>query len=434
MSNASSTELRSLVNSRPMTSFQVASISLCVVINMLDGFDVLVMSFAASSVSAEWDLSSGGLGMLLSAGLVGMALGSISLGPLGDRLGRRLLVLTCLVIVTIGMLLSSQAADTSQLIAFRFITGLGIGGMLATLNTMVSELANDAKRGLCISVLQSAYPMGAIIGGIISVYLLSEFGWRSLFIFGGLASLLMIPIAYFTLPESMDYLISRGDKNSIEQINHLAEKMQLPKIEATHTPDEQASHGNLKSLLSDAYREKTWLIWCAFFCLMFAFYYVVSWTPKLLVDAGLTTAQGISAGIYLQLGGIVGAINLGMLSSRLNVYRLTSGYLVMCVVSMLVFGLADLTLLGLMICASIMGFFLIGAMIGLYTIAPALYPATRRVTGIGWAIGIGRIGAILSPVIGGVLLASGLAPFQSIGVFAAPLLIAAVAVWRIGPK
>ena len=431
MSDVTAEELRSMVNTRPMTFFQITSIGLCVVINMLDGFDVLVMSFAASSVSAEWDLSSGDLGLLLSAGLIGMAVGSVWLGPYGDRFGRRLLVLTCLIIITLGMLVSSQVANKYELVGFRFITGLGIGGMLATLNTMVSELSNDRKRGLCISILQSAYPMGAIVGGIISVYLLSEFGWRSLFMFGGLSSLAMIPIAYWVLPESMDFLLSRGDKQSVDRINELSRKMDLPVIGMTIPSEERQADVNLKTLLSQPYTQKTCFIWCAFFCLMYAFYYVVSWTPKLLVDAGLTTTQGISAGIYLQVGGILGAVSLGALAARFDVNRLTAGYLVMSVVSMMVFGMGELSLVSLMACASIMGFFLIGAMIGLYTIAPALYPASQRVTGIGWAIGVGRVGAILSPLIGGVLLSYGLSSSESISFFAFPLLIASFVVYRM---
>ena len=157
MVQMSAADVRGAINDRPMSPFQIAVVALCVIINMLDGFDVLVMSFAASSVSEEWQLSPGDLGLLLSSGLVGMAIGSVWMAPYGDRVGRRLLVLGCLAIVTVGMLCSSQAADKHQLAAFRFITGLGIGGMLATLNTMVSEFSSGARRGLCISVLPVSY-------------------------------------------------------------------------------------------------------------------------------------------------------------------------------------------------------------------------------------------------------------------------------------
>tara|TARA_B100001093_G_C26479318_1_gene864130 strand:- start:255 stop:755 length:501 start_codon:yes stop_codon:yes gene_type:complete len=164
---------------------------------------------------------------------------------------------------------------------------------------------------------------------------------------------------------------------------------------------------------------------------MFAFYYVVSWTSKLLVDAGLSTAQGISANIYIMTGGIIGSVILGLLTQRYDVTKLTSTYLLLCVVAMAVFGLADLELVGLLISASFMGFFLIGAMIGLYTIAPDLYPSTHRATGMGWAIGVGRIGAIISPFFGGVLLDLGLVSDQVIIIFSLPLIVAAYTVKTI---
>ncbi len=431
MVQMSATDVRGAINDRPMSPFQIAVVALCVIINMLDGFDVLVMSFAASSVSEQWQLSPADLGLLFSSGLVGMAIGSVWMAPYGDRVGRRLLVLGCLAIVTVGMLCSSQAADKHQLAAFRFVTGLGIGGMLATLNTMVSEYSSAARRGLCISVLQSAYPLGAILGGIVSVYLLGEFGWRSLFLFGGLASLCMLPLAYWKLPESLDFLLSKDRDGTLVEINRLTEKMRLPRVDRIDPASDDAPSAGLKVLLEDPYRRSSALIWSAFFCLMFGFYYVVSWTPKLLVDAGLTTAQGISAGIYLQLGGIVGALSLGLLTARYPVARLTPLYLLMSVVSMLVFGFADLALPSLMLCAAVMGFCLIGAMIGLYTIAPSLYPVSHRVTGMGWAIGIGRLGAIVSPLIGGMLLVWGFSAGQSMLVFALPLLLAALATFNI---
>ncbi|MAR33711.1 MAG: MFS transporter, partial [Porticoccaceae bacterium] len=200
MNHVSSADIHVEINERPMSPFQIGVIGLCVMINMLDGFDVMVMPFAAASVSEEWQLSQVFLGLLLTSALVGMAIGSLVLAPFGDVWGRRKLMLLCLCIVTVGMLLSSQVDSSFQLMIFRFLTGLGIGGMLATLNTLVSEFSNNARRGLSISILQSAFPLGAIVGGVISVYLISEYGWRSLFLFGALASMIMIPLVYWKMP------------------------------------------------------------------------------------------------------------------------------------------------------------------------------------------------------------------------------------------
>ena len=431
MNHVSSADIHVEINERPMSPFQIGVIGLCVMINMLDGFDVMVMPFAAASVSEEWQLSQVFLGLLLTSALMGMAIGSLVLAPFGDVWGRRKLMLLCLCIVTLGMLLSSQVDTSSQLMIFRFLTGLGIGGMLATLNTLVSEFSNNARRGLSISILQSAFPLGAIVGGVTSVYLISEYGWRSLFLFGALASMIMIPLVYWKMPESLDFLLSKESDGVPLDVNRLRQKMGLSEIDSYEMVGQKERSGGLKVILNKPFWQSTYLIWLSFFCLMFAFYYVVSWTSKLLVDAGLTTAQGISANIYVMTGGIVGSVVLGLLTWRYDVTRLTALYLLLCVVSMSVFGMASLGLVSLMICASVMGFFLVGAMIGLYTISPSLYPATHRVTGMGWAIGVGSIGAIISPFFGGVLLNWGFQTSQIIVIFAFPLLLAAIAIWRI---
>ena len=431
MVDSTVSEVRQELDSRPMGSFQMMAVAMCCALNMLDGFDVMVMPFAASSVADEWQLTPTFLGIMLTAALFGMAVGSLTIAPMGDRLGRRKLVLVCLALVTLGMMASSQAMHGEHLVLYRFLTGLGIGGMLATLNTLVSEFSNRSKRGLCISVLQSSFPLGAILGGLISVYLVSNFGWRALFLFGAVASACMMPLVYWKLPESLDFLLSHQSESALSEIKRLGGKMGLSE-ENFSGPHENAYQSNgLKAILVEPFKRSTYSIWTGFFCLMFAFYYVVSWTSKLLVDAGLSTAQGISANIYIMTGGIIGSVILGLLTQRYDVTKLTSTYLLLCVVAMAVFGLADLELVGLLISASFMGFFLIGAMIGLYTIAPDLYPSTHRATGMGWAIGVGRIGAIISPFFGGVLLDLGLVSDQVIIIFSLPLIVAAYTVKTI---
>jgi benzoate transport len=414
-----------------MSVFQIQTVFICTLINMLDGFDVLVMSFAAASVSSEWTLSPYQLGILLSAGLFGMAIGSISLGALADRLGRKRLVNICLVIITAGMFASAYSENQEQLLAFRFVTGIGIGGMLATLTTLVSEYSNESSRGLCIGFLQSGYPLGALLGGIVSVYLIDSFGWRSLFIFGGSLSLIMLPFVFWKLPESLDFLLLRGNQADKSKIQQILTKLQIETSEFLHTTEENEKKADWISLFSSDSRANTLYLWTCYFLLMFSFYFVVSWTPKLLVDAGLTTGQGISAGVYLQAGGLVGAISLGLLGYKFKVPILTSVFFCCGVAAMLFYGLVELSLVYLMLVAAVMGFFLIGAMIGLYTIAPSVYPANVRVSGVGLAIGIGRIGAIVAPLAGGIILNSGYSTDEIFVIFSIPLILAALAVYKI---
>ena len=422
---------RGEINSRNMSVFQIQTVFICALINMLDGFDVLVMSFAAASVSSEWTLTPYQLGILLSAGLFGMAIGSISLGALADRLGRKRLVNICLVIVTAGMFASAYSENQEQLLAFRFVTGIGIGGMLATLTTLVSEYSNESSRGLCIGFLQSGYPLGALLGGIVSVYLIDSFGWRSLFIFGGSLSLIMLPFVFWKLPESLDFLLLRGNQGDKSKIQQILTRLQIETSEFLHTTEENEKKADWISLFSSDSRANTLYLWTCYFLLMFSFYFVVSWTPKLLVDAGLTTGQGISAGVYLQAGGLVGAISLGLLGYKFKVPILTSVFFCCGVAAMLFYGLVELSLVSLMLVAAVMGFFLIGAMIGLYTIAPSVYPANVRVSGVGLAIGIGRLGAIVAPLAGGIILNSGYSTDEIFVIFSIPLILAALAVYKI---
>ncbi len=425
-------DVRKSINTGKMNSFQVQTVLLCTFINMLDGFDVLVMSFAASSVAAEWGLSPVDLGFLLSSGLIGMALGSVSLGSMADSLGRRKLINLCLIIISVGMLASAFSRSQPQLLFLRFLTGLGIGGMLATLTTLVSEFSNDERRGLCIGVLQSGYPLGALLGGFISVSLIEQFGWRSLFLFGGSVSLLLLPIVIWKLPESLDFLLPRLDSKDKLRASKILEKLNLTMAENTEgAPQIEAGSNWRKCFNPESTKRNTLLIWASYFLLMYSFYFVVSWTPKLLVDSGLTTSQGISAGVYLQTGGLLGAIAIGLLGARIKVAALTAFFFLCGVVSMLCYGLGDLPLLALMALSGVMGFFLIGAMIGLYTIAPALYPFSVRVTGVGLAIGVGRLGAIAAPLVGGLVLNVGFSNGVVYALFAVPLVLAAASVYGI---
>ncbi len=420
--------VRAQLNSREMSLGQWEVVLLCTAINMLDGYDVLVMSFAAAPVAADWRLDPASLGLLLSAGLIGMALGSILLGSLADALGRKRLVHICLVTVTIGMVASAYAQSQPQLLALRFVTGVGIGGMLATLTTLVSEYSNDKRRGICMGLLQSGYPLGALLGGMIAAQIIQFADWRSLFLFGGGLSALLLPLVIARLPESLDFL-SRSDTSVAENTKkRLLERFGLSEPRPSVVEESGRSVSGWRSCFTPAeVRRNTLLLWSCYLALMFSFYFVVSWTPKLLVEAGLSTSQGISAGATLQAGGLIGALVMGLLGSRYAVKRLVAWFFALSVVSILAYGWVDGELAVLLILSATMGFFLIGAMIGLYTIGPALYDSKSRVTGVGLAIGVGRLGAIVAPLVGGFMLEANLDVNLIYALFAAPLVLAGFA-------
>jgi len=425
-------DIKNQIDNSPVTRFQVISIALCSVINMIDGFDMLVMAFTAAALSDDWGVTKTELGVLFGAGIAGMGLGSLIVAPYGDKFGRRTLTIVCLCVITTGMLVSALSQSVNQLIVLRFVTGLGIGGILANINILVAEYSNRKFRSFAISVLQSGHAIGAIVGGSISVYLINDFGWKAAYVFGGFLSLLMVPAALLFLPESLDFLMSKRPKGALKKINHVLIKCNRePLTDIPVIPIEERAGAGIKSLFVDDLTRNTLMLWLAYFTVQFSLYFVVSWTPKLLVDSGFSNAQGISGGVIFQTGALTGVLMLGYIATYYNLTRLTAVYIFSGFVMMLLFANASAGLTLLMIYMLVMGFFLPGALVGLYAITPCLYKAYNRSTGMGWAIGIGRIGAIISPVLAGVLLDWGWDNSVSFLLFAMPLLMATSAVLLI---
>ncbi len=334
-------QIQHVVDKSPMSAFQVFAVGICVFINMLDGFDVLVMAFTASSIAEDWGVPNSSLGILFSAGLFGMAAGSLFIAPYGDRFGRRSVILLCLITISVGMFLSAISQSVWQLTLIRAITGLGIGGMLASVNVLVAEYSSTRRRAFCISLLQGGYPIGATIGGIITVFLISSYGWRSAFVFGGLVSTAIIPFILWQLPESLDYLAVKQPPNALKKINSALYRMGHDLLEALPAPipPEKQLPQNVTSLLKPSIRRSTLLIWTAFFMVMFSFYFTLSWTPKLLVEAGLSREQGISGSVVINMGGVIGALVLGYLASRLDLQKLIGNYMIACAALTFLFGL-----------------------------------------------------------------------------------------------
>jgi benzoate transport len=431
-------KIREIIDAGPMSRFQVLAVAICVGLNMLDGFDVLVMAFTGPAISADWGLKGAQLGVLLSAGLFGMAGGSLFLAPWADRFGRRAIILLSLVIISVGMLLSAAAQNVAQLAALRVVTGIGIGGILAGISVITAEYASTKWRSNAISLQVIGYPIGATIGGSIAAILITQYGWRSAFLFGAIASVVMIPVVILHLPESLDFLLVKQPRNALQRLNALLRRLQHAEVARMPEPpatERELAQGNpLAGLFTSALARSTLLIWISFFLLMFTFYFVLSWTPKLLVAAGLSPKQGITGGVLLNLGGIIGGGLFGYISSKMNLRKLTAAYFAIGAGMLVLFGLVASELTLAFVVALIMGAFIFGCMAGLYSLAPILYPTGVRTTGMGWAIGIGRIGAIVAPTLVGFLIDGGWKTSDLYYVCALPLVAAMVTVLALGDR
>lgn len=416
------------INNTPMSGFQVLAVTVCLAINMLDGYDVLVMSFTAPFVASDWFLSQTVTGWLLSASPIGMAFGSLFLAPLADLYGRRRMTLLSLTAVTAGMLASAMAADYPQLIALRFFTGLGIGAMLASLTVVVSEYSSNRRRTLALIILQAGFPAGAMIWGIVAAPIILGYGWRWAFVFGGALSGLMIPVAMAALPESLDYLLTSRPPDALEKVNRVLKRMgktvvkELDKV--THA---RPARAKLNSLFRHGRARNTLLIWVCFFCTLLVFYFFMSWTPKLLIDAGLSEGAGLSGGILLNGGAIFGGVVLALMASRIPLNRLQSGYALIGGLFMIAFGAFAGELYTALALAFLVGLFGTGCIMGAYAAVPQMYPPEVRTTGTGVAIGVGRWGGVAAPTAAGMLLDAGWTGPELYFIFAIPLFMAAAA-------
>jgi benzoate transport len=410
-----------------LNAFRIRVIAVCTILQALDGFDVLSMAFAAPALSEAWQLSASELGLLISAALVGMASGSLLVAPLGDRFGRRPISLLCLSLITLGMLLSAFARNAAELGAFRVLTGIGVGGLVPTLNVITAEYAPSRWRSAVSGLQATGYPIGATIGGGIATFLIATYSWRAAFLFGGLASALMLPVVACSIPESMEFLAARRPARALDRLNALRRRMhldlidELPQLPAIPKPLRRGVAVNLPARSASA-------LSLAFFFLMLGISAVQSWTPKLLIDGGLSQQQGLSVGVVLNLGGIFGGLLVSVCAVRFSMRRLEIIWLALGALLMALFGWLSTQLSWAFGIALVMGVALSASIIGLCALGPTIFPAQARASGMGVSIGVGRIGAILAPLCAGALLDHGWKAAQLYYIFAVPIVLALLSI------
>ncbi len=421
--------IRQLIDEKPVSSLQLQVIFACFALNMLDGFDVLAIAFTAPTISQEWQLTPYALGIIFSAGLIGMTLGAAFIAPFTDVIGRRAMILLSLCAISVSMALTGMTTNATQMIIMRVITGLGIGSILASLTSLVAEYTPSRKRNLGVGFMQVGYPLGASFGGFIAVWLLGLSGWQAVFYFGSALSLLAVFCTYFFLPESLEFLSSRQPAGALRKINRILTRMGWPHIQAMPEALASAVKPSVKRLLTPDYRRWTLLLWCGFFMSFLTLYFLFSWVPKITVDAGLPVDKGIYIGTALNFGAFLGGTLLGYLSDRFGVRPLIIWFFIGGIISMVLFGFSPAKVELLLVLAFLIGFCVLGGFVGFYISSARLYHTEIRATGVGWSIGAGRTGAIIGPYLGGVFINLGYPINVNFIIFAIPLALSCVAIY-----
>lgn len=397
------------IDSAPIGSFQIKVVALCALVALLDGLDIQAMAIATPRIAEQWGMPTADFAPVLSASFAGIMVGTILLGFLGDRFGRRRVVLTAFLAVGVASILTAWAQSITQLIILRFLTGAAIGGCLPNVTALTTEYIPSRRAGTAVTLMYSAVPLGGVLGSLLAADLIALVDWQGIFILGGVAPFLISILLWRSLPESVRYLVgTSGEEARVAKI--------LARIDQNYTPaagdrfeldHQMASRGSVVELMRDGRATATVLLWLIFFFSMSVMYLMNSWLPSIFTASGWPMADAIRTLAFFQLGGIVGGLLNGWLLDRLGAPRVLFGAFVFGTLALLGLGLMDADVGGQQVLVTAAGFGIIGAQLVLTALAAIVYPTAIRATGVGWALGVGRLGAVLSPYLGGLAIGLG---------------------------
>jgi benzoate transport len=398
---------KSIIDHGAMSVAQWLAVLVTVGLNGMDGFDVLSISFASPGIAKDWGLDKATLGWVLSMELVGMALGSVLLGGVADKIGRRPTILGCLLAMTVGMFGASLADGVSTLLVWRLLTGLGIGGMLASINAAAAELSSQRWRSLAVALMVIGYPLGGVIGGTVVQRLLGGGTWHDVFIFGGSVTAAFIPAVWFLVPESVDFLDRRRKPGALETINRILARFGHESMAALTPETAESARRSVMDIFKPGLIVATVLITLGYFAHVTSFYFIIKWVPKLVVDMGFAPKAAAGVLTWANVGGASGVAIFGLIATRVGLKALTIVTLVGSSVMVVWFGRGSPDLAALASTVAIAGLFINSAIAGYYLLFAKVFPTHVRATGTGFAIGVGRGGAVLAPILAGYLFQAG---------------------------
>jgi MFS transporter, AAHS family, 4-hydroxybenzoate transporter len=416
-----------IIDQRPMGRYQIWTMALCGMVIVLDGFDTQSIGFLAPSMADTLRVPVKTFGPIFAAALVGLMISSMLSGPIADRWGRKWPIVACTLIFGTFAMLTARSTSFDQLLAFRFLTGLGLGGALSNSVALMSEYAPKRLLAVIVSIMFCGMPTGAVLGTQLSAVMLPRWGWQSVFYAGGVLPLTLALLLIAILPESVRYLeVSGADQRKIANIlARISPELAGAPISRSQHQD-QRRNAPVFNLFTEGRATGTILLWIPYFMNLLMLYFVVFWLPALLRQTGKPVSAGITAIMLFSVGGIAGSFVEGAFMNRWGAFNvLLTEFL--CT-TLLIASLAYSTAFPLMMAITfVLGFVVQGAQGGLSAVAATFYPISIRSTGIGWCLGVGRIGSIVGPMLGGVMLKLDWSPREILLAGSIPALCAAAA-------
>jgi AAHS family 4-hydroxybenzoate transporter-like MFS transporter len=418
-----------LIDERPLSRFQMLVVILCGLLVVLDGFDATCLSFLAPVISDELGIPLPAFGPVFAASLVGMMVAAMASGPIADGWGRKWVIVISTLAFAGFSIMTARATSLEELVLWRFLTGLGLGGTLSNVMALASEYMPKRMQLSLVAALLCGMPLGGLLGSLASLVMIPLWGWRSVFYAGGFLPLVVAMISIKLLPESLRFLaLQRAAARELTGIvERIAPELRGTPVTLTASSDDQPKKLAIKHLFTEGRAIGTVLLWIPYFMNLLIIYFILSWLPGLLRVAGMPISAGVAAVSFFGAGSIIGSLAQGRLMAGgragwvLSIEFATSAFLV----ALLAFAGDSFALT--MTLTLILGICVTGAQAGLNGLAVGFYPTSIRATGLGWASGIGRIGSIIGPTLGGILLSMQWAPRQIFLAATLPALVAALA-------
>ncbi len=429
--NASTTlDVRAFINGRSMSANQWVLAVLCFAIVAIDGMDVAIMGFIAPSILAEWNVSKPAFGFVMGAAPIGLAIGALAAGSSSDWFGRRRVLLVSVACFGICTVFTAYATNPEQMAFLRFLTGLGLGAAMPNTSTLLTEYVPERSRSFLVATMFTGFNLGSALIGFVAAYLIPNYGWKAVLVFGGVLPLIMLPLLYFFLPESASFMaVKRFRPERIARVLGRVCGENLGRYNE-FVCRENAPQGKqpLAVLFASGYAVRTFSLWITYFMGLLIIYLATSWLPTMMKEAGMPIERAAQVTAMFQLAGTVGAILVGLAMDRSRPNRVIALAYLASGVSLVLLGISGVTSAWIALLVGFVGFFLSGAQTGLNAYAPSCYPTMARATGVSWMLGVGRLGSILGSSIGGVLMGLGWGFENIFMALAVPAAVAAIAI------
>jgi len=422
-----------LIDERPPSTFQVTTIALCALVILFDGFDTQAMGFLVPSIAEDWNLPRDAFTAANTAGLVGLMIGAMTAGAIADRWGRKSAIVVSVFVFGVFSLFTARAGSLNELVLLRLLTGLGLGGAMPNAVSLAAEYAPKRLQPMFVSAIFVGMAGGALVATGVGGALMPIWGWRSVFVVGGLLPIVLAIALFAVLPESLRFLAVIGAAR--ERMSAIVRRIAPEAADAPLAPpaaSERREGVPVKYLFTEGRALGTVLLWIPFFMNLLILYFILLWLPSMLRGAGMPISAGIQAVAVFSIGGIVGTLLQGPLMKSFGVFVPMAVEFVASVALVWLASVIFASFELMLVVTFVLGVSVQAAQAGLNVLAAMYYPTAIRSTGVGWSLGIGRIGAIVGPLIGGAMLAMQWTPREIFLAGAVPALVSAVTVIASG--